>query len=57
VIVLEVTPHAVAVMLVLPWLESAVITPVVAPMVATAVFDDCQTTWVVMFWPVEPVAL
>jgi len=57
VIVLEGTPHAVAEMFVVPALEIAVITPVVAPMVATEAFDVCQTTWVVMSAPFESFAV
>jgi len=57
VIELDVTPHVVAVMLVLPVPTSWVITPVVGPMVATVALEDCQTTWVVMFWPLDPTAV
>lgn len=59
-IVLEVTPHAVAVMFVDPRPTSWAIWPFVPDwllMVATEALDDCQTTCVVMLpCPLVPVA-
>ena len=56
---LEVTEHAVAVMVVVPTDRSVVcpLLPAWLLIVATPVADDCQVTCVVMSWPLVPVAL